>query len=260
MAGFKQVAKLLGQVAEEGAPKAASLADELTGKVPKPSQAEQLAQAASEMIEPRPLDPQKLMQALEGKSNKKPHYSELPDPPEDAIIKVPKHLQHLYDSPEAYAAEKRKNQLMKLGITEPKPTQVPTAPTLPAEGGPATLSGSNKLFNPEMSGVVNYGAKKKANMLMPMAAAGDLFTDLRNSPLGDAATQWSKIKELVAGKAAKQMDLTGGKDPQFQKDATTVLGTALDPVNVIPGVGGLAAGGVEMLARDEETEKLKKKP
>lgn len=178
------------------------------------------------------------------------------------VAKKGKKLPWWASSEEEVAKEAARQKLLDIQDRQKAAGLVPSdmpqpPPPRPAQEGPTTLEGSNKLFNPEMSGKINY--KPTAKAMMPMAAAQDMFKNLQDSPLGDVATQWNKIKAMLSDKAAKEMDLTGGKDPQFQKNASAVLGTTLDPVNFIPGVGGVAAGAAEMLGRDEEEDPKKKK-
>lgn len=129
-------------------------------------------------------------------------------------------------------------------------------PEIPKQEGPKTLAeGSNKSFDPALSGKVDYFKKSGGSMsaLAPLGAAEELFQVAKESPLGEAATKWSSLKNMIANKLAGQLDLSGGKDKQFQENATDVLSTALDPINVIPGVGGLAAtGALEMLSEDKK--------
>lgn len=191
--------------------------------------------------------------AEEAKAAKKIPWYEKPDDVIAPITEIPKQYKHAFDTVDEYVdwLNKNKNYDILQRQKRSKTVDIPPKPIVSQEG-PATLSETNKLYNPEISGVVDY---KKAKAIAPMGAAQGLYEDLQRSGLGDMATKWSKLKSMVADKVAGQMDLSGGKDPEFQEQASGVLSTTLDPVNFIPGVGGVAAGAMEMLAREEELKK-----
>lgn len=154
-----------------------------------------------------------------------------------------------------------KEQLIQYekNLTMPVDPLVGNKPSIPKQEGPATLSETgNKTFDTDLSGQVDYMRKKKGTVaaMAPLGAAGELFDAAQQSPLGDLATKWDKIKGMVGDKLAKQLDLSGGKDKEFQQNASDALSTVADPVNLIPGAGGVAASALEMLAR----EKAKKRP
>lgn len=66
--------------------------------------------------------------------------------------------------------------------------------------------------------------------------------------LGDAVNAYRDVKEKVYSNLAKQLDFTKNKEDQEQM--TSWLSMAADPLNLIPGVGGLVAPVMEeVLAR-----------
>lgn len=257
MGKFDKAAKLLGKIAEEATPKV----EEAVTKLKKPHYSE-LPDVAADM-KPRKM-----------------HYSELPDDPNAFTYRNAAQEERAFNS----ELHKVNNRRLAGGNQPLTPEQfraykanktMPNEPVVPRkvqEQGPVTLAETNKLHHPDISGTVDYArqAEEAANPLLkksnaiaamsPLAAAQDLYGEAQESPLGQAATYWNKVKSMLADKAAQQMDLTGGKDPEFQKTASGVLSTTLDPVNFIPGAGGLAAGAAEMLAKEPEDENnLKKK-
>lgn len=156
----------------------------------------------------------------------------------------------------------REYQLTKI---PPKEKMVGNKGLLPIKEEPIPVVGKERdiLFDPDLSGQVDYKRikpKGSVSAIAPLAAAEDLYSELQESPIGQAATQWNKLKKMVADKTARALDLTGGKDAQFQKDASSVLSTVVDPLNAVPGAPGLIVGTATLLGKDpEELKKNKKK-
>lgn len=100
---------------------------------------------------------------------------------------------------------------------------------------------------------------KDSPLLMAGALAAPMGKEVVDmNPLQDIKASlgyYEKAKEAITKPLASQLNI--GKNPQDEAMINEALKLGLDPVNYIPGAGGVAAGAVQMLTpSDEEMAKI----
>lgn len=121
---------------------------------------------------------------------------------------------------------------------------------------PTKIRSTNAAFDPRFKNSSKLLAGVSAAPAVNMGLE-DSFKNFREDIAKPLVSGWEKVKSVVTEPLSKQLNLS--KDPSVSDDLKTVLDIGLDPTNLLGGVPGVVAGGLQMMGSGDNKEEIAKR-